>query len=518
VARRFCVVSLVIGALVANACAAKRPAPAIAAAPTPAQRLTSADTLVRDGCLDCLFDAFDEYDRLRETAAVRDTATAGAIRAAALIARRQRELGMADDGYLQRARTLMATLPSAPAGLATLLDVIDALPASGGGMTRTPTSDLDLQRQRTLRLNQEAWTAALRGLANLDELGAYLWLAFACSAPELRDQSLDQLVAPAAAFADTPLIAMKRATCRAIQVDRLSELLAANPRFMEVAYWRGLSEVGARKLNDADREFDIAYGWRQQWPSLTQSIANVAMTSEEFERALAFYDRTLELEAKAVDALLGRVRALTFLARHDEAIATADQLIALGWYVGDARYWRAYNETDLERYEDAWTDVEAAARLLINADVPKLAGLIAYRREQLEISRGRFDLAHTRNPNDCETFFYLGIVNAELRAWVPTTEILVNAAQCLQATELGYLEEIASIEASDDPPARKSAKIDRRRQWIAKTRRQMMTSWFDVAVASFNLSRKAEAQRYAEKVIDDEQFGARAKEILARLR
>jgi tetratricopeptide (TPR) repeat protein len=502
-----------------GACAAKKPLmPATPSPPTPAQRLTSADALLRDGCLDCLIDAFNEYDRLRQYPAVADSATTGAVRAAALVARRQRELGMVDDGYAQRARALAAGSSAVPAWMTTALDVVDALPASGGGMTRTPTSDLDLARQRVLRINQDAWVATLRDLAHTDELGAYLWLALACSLTELRDLSVDQLLEPAEPFAKTPLIAMKSATCRSIRTERLSELAAANPRFVEVEYWYGLRAVGERKLNDADRHFDAAYAWRQQWPSLTQSIANVAMTSEEFQRALTFYDRTLELEPKAVDALIGRVRALTYLARNEDAIATADRLIGIGWYVGDARYWRAYNENDLERYDDAWTDVEAAARLQINADVPKLAGLIAYRRQQLEVSRGKFELAHTRNANDCETFYYLGIVNAELGAWQRTAEILVNAAMCLEANEAGYLRQIASIEESDDPPERKAAKIERRRQWIAKGRRQLATSWFDVAVASYNLSRKADAQQYAEKVLDDEQFGARAKEILSRVR
>jgi tetratricopeptide (TPR) repeat protein len=509
-----------LGAFLVAGVSACAPKPAVVPAPpapTPAQRLTSADALLDAGCLDCLIDAFHEYDLLRQNPAVAEAATTGAVRAAALVARRQRELGMEDDGYAQRARSLMAAA-AVPAWMGTALDIVDVLPSGGGGMTRTPTSDLDLDRQRVLRVNQETWTAMLRDLAKTDELGAYLWLALACGATEMRDQTLDQLMEPAAPFKDVPLIAMKQATCRGIRPQRLAELAAANPRFNELEYWQGLFDVGGRKLNDADRHLDAAYSWRQRWPSLTQSVANVAMTSEEFQRALTFYDRTLELEPKAVDALLGRVRALTYLARNDEAIATADRLIAMGWYVGDARYWRAYNESDLERYEDAWTDVEAAAKLQINADVPKLAGLIAYRRQQLEVSRDRFQLAHTRNGNDCETFFYLGIVNAELGAWQPTAEILPNAAKCLAAVEEGYVKEISSIEASDDPPERKAAKIDRRRQWIAKGRRQMATAWFDTAVASYNLSRKADAQQYAEKVVDDEQFGARAKEILSRVR
>jgi tetratricopeptide (TPR) repeat protein len=383
---------------------------------------------------------------------------------------------------------------------------------------RTPSSDIDLERQRLLQRNREVWTPRLRELASIDELAAYIWLSFTCGATETRDLTLDQLFEPVAPFTETPLMLMKRATCRGVVPERLKDLSAANPRFVEVAYWLGLFEVGERRLDDADTQLEEAYTWRQTWPSVTQAIANVAMTSEEFARSLTFYDRTLELEPLAVDALLGRVRALTYLGRGEEAIATADRLIALGWHVGDARYWRALNESELERYDEAWSDVEAAARLLINAEVPKLAGLVAYRRGELEVSRAKFELAHARNANDCETFFYLGTVQAELRAWAQAAEILINATACLQQNEINYGREIASIDASNDPPARKAAKIARREQYIAKGRRQIATSWFDAAVACFNLSRKTEAQQYAEKVVDDEQFGARAREILARLR
>ena len=43
----------------------------------------------------------------------------------------------------------------------------------------------------------------------------------------------------------------------------------------------------------------------------------------------------------------------------------------------------------------------------------------------------------------------------------------------------------------------------------------LATSWFNIAVAYYNLSRKAEARQFAEKVADDEQFGERAREILS---
>ena len=241
------------------------------------------------------------------------------------------------------------------------------------------------------------------------------------------------------------------------------------------------------------------------------------MTVEEFERAELFYDRTIALEPRAVDALLGKARAQTYTGHSVEAIATLDQLLAERWFVGDARYWRALNESELERNDEAWSDVELAAKLLVNAEVPKLAGLIAYRRHELDVARAKFDESRQRNPRDCETGYYLGVVLAEQRAWPRTAEVLTHASDCLLGNELAYTKEIADIRASKDPPERQARKIARREQYIAKGRRYLATSWFDIAVAYYNLGKLSEARQYAAKVVDDEQFGARAKEILARL-
>ena len=94
------------------------------APPTPAQRLASAEASVRQGCLDCLIDAFGEYELLRSLPGAAAAGTGGAIRTAALIALRERELGMNDDSYLQRARSLLATSPDQPVWLRTVLDVV----------------------------------------------------------------------------------------------------------------------------------------------------------------------------------------------------------------------------------------------------------------------------------------------------------------------------------------------------------------------------------------------------------
>jgi tetratricopeptide (TPR) repeat protein len=514
--------ALCLAAASMAACSPAPVKPAVSAAPpppTPAQRLASADALIRQGCLDCLIEAFGQYDLLRTIPSAVDAGTAGAVRSAALIALRERELGMSDEGYVQRARLLLAGVPGQLAGLRLVLDVVDALPV--GTMTRTPTSDLDLQRSQMLRANQAAWRTTLREAAAADEFGAYIWLAFAC-ASETRDVSTETLLAPTEALRDAPIIAFRRAICRGLRPDPLRALVERDPRWVEAKYFLGSYDVGLMtsgqdKLDEADRLFSEAYAWRSEWPALTQSIANVAMTVEEFDRAELFYDRTLAVEPLAVDALLGKARAQTYLGKAVDAIATTDRLLAARWFVGDARYWRALNESELERNDEAWTDVELADKLLINAEVPKLAGLIAYRRRELDVSRGKFELANRRNPRDCETAYYLGIVLAEQREWPRTALVLLSACDCLQEAEIAYTEEIAKIRASNDPPERQAKKIARREQYIAKGRRYLATSWFDAAVAYYNLSKPAEARRYAEKVTGDEQFGERAKEILSRL-
>jgi len=511
--------------LALSGCAHPKPAPP---PDLHSARLAAADALVRAGCLDCLVAAYREYDAVRALPPAADRATAGAIRSAALIALRERELGMVDEGYLQRARDAAAAWREAPAALVGLLDIVDATPVASIGAGR-PTSDADLARMTAMRTNRAAWNELLRGAAAADHAAAYTWLSFICNSSEARTMSRDDILGPSAAFADLPLMQYRTALCplplpqgsppRQSPFDdaRLLALQTADGRFHEIDYARGQSLVARRKLDDADAAFERARQWHTAWPTLTLAIANVAMTAEEFERALAMYNETLKYEPKAVDALLGKVKTLTYLGHNEGAISAVDELIAARWYVGDGRYWRALNETELTRYDEAWEDVELANKLLLNAEVPKLAGVIAYRRGQLEVSKTKFDLSLTRNQRDCETGFYLGLVLAELQDCTRTADVAAKTAVCLQHSEEEALKEIENIRASDDPPQRKERKIARREQSIATARRMRVTSWFNTAVAYYNLSRPADAREFAEKVVDDEQFGSRAKDLVARL-
>jgi tetratricopeptide (TPR) repeat protein len=501
---------LVLGICAMAACARPAVAPvdrAVASRST----LAAADALVRAGCFDCLADALKQYESIRQVPAVSELATAGAVRAAGLLALRERELGTTDSGYLKRARELAATSATVGQNAAPLLDFIAIMPWRAG-LEPLGASDPVL----SLYQNRERRVEMLRPLAVRDELSAYVWLANMCATSSVRMEK-SEFVAPIGALSNLPLLAFRQAICLGADAVAVEALVEREPRFAELAFFRGVVAGGALKLEDADARYREAYAWRATWPAATIAIANLAMTAEEFASALDFYDRTLTLAPSYPDALLGKLRALTVLARHDEALGVADELLALRRYPGDAYYWRAYNELQLERLDRAWDDIESADKAMVNSDVPKLAGIIEMRRRVLDVARQKLELSRERNRADCETSYYLHLVLADQGRWDNVVGVAVGTADCLDGAEAYARQQIAQIAASSIPEARKARQIARREQQIASAVRMRATCWFNAAVANFNLSKPAEARRFAEKVDTDEQFGQRARDLLTRL-
>jgi len=478
--------------------------------------LAAAPALVRAGCLDCLVDAVREYDAVRNVPALAAEATAGAARTAALVALRERELGIEASGALGQSRAWADTSPALSESMALLFDVSDTLLERGdGGPVR---SDAEMAAAARAARNRAAWTESLRARADENELTSYLWVAFNCAYNSPTTAEVERLLDAVPTLRDTPLIRYRIATCTALKIPELTDLLDANPRFLEITYYKGLDGIIQGDLDEADAQFARAYAWRPRWASLANTRGNLFMTVEDFEQASAFYDQALDVSPAHVQALLGKVRALTFAGRYVDALAAADALLALErWFIGDARYYRALNELQLARYDAAWDDVERAAVLITNAEVPKLAGIIAVQRQQPDVARAKFEEARRRNGMDCEVPFYLGSVLVEQREWARSVEAFVAAAGCFDEWQVDIEGQIARIRGSNAPPARQARQIARREQQLAAQARMRATAWFNTAAACFNLSRHAEARQYAERVTDDPQFGPRARDLLARL-
>jgi tetratricopeptide (TPR) repeat protein len=519
---RFAALVLTFAVAVAS-CARAKP-PASQPAPDVTDRLAEADAVVRIGCYDCLTDALREYETIRALPnllqADAEIATAGAVRAALLLDLRARELGMTDEGYLGRANDLIGAREDLRARFAPHLLTVDSIPWRIARFDM-PMDAEGLRRMQELRAHFPALLAERRALADEDPLSAYGWVAFVCTHGSNRDdRSREALVEPLSQMRGAPIVEYRLASC-GINTDTtaLTDLLDRQSRFVEVTYLLGQAAMGRQDLEQAERLFTIGYQWRARWPAVTVALANVSFAFEEPARALDFYDRTLALSPEHPEALVGRVKSLSLLLRHAEAFTLIDRILGATTRVfpGDAYYWRAWNDLHVDRLDEAWADIEAAEKLWVNSEVSKLGGIIAYRRRELDVARKRFEAARTLAPGDCETVYYLGNVHAEQKDWPLTASTFTSAAICIERARERLGREIVGIEASNWSEDRRARQIARREEQIAAAARMLATAWFNAAAAHFNLGHRDDARRFAERLVDDEQFAGRAKEILKRL-
>ena len=530
--------AVVLAAVVASGGCARGRLPAVPAAPDVSTRLSKADALVRVGCFDCLEEALAEYESIVSEAADPVAARArgaraipvlraanfeaavnGAARSALLLELRQRELGMAYHGFLDRGLEAMMTLPDLHPAYAAHLYTINSIERRVARFNLSTGPDA-LKRMQELRGNFPALVEERRAGADGDPLAAYAWLAFYCThSGSQEDRSTSTLHGPLPQFRDTPLVAYRTATCSGAESEPLTTLLEREPRFVEITYWLAQAALGRTDIEEAERLFTIAFKWRPRWPAVTAALGNVAFAFEENERALEFFDRTLALVPDHPEALIGRIKALSLLGRSKEAFAAIDAILAADTRVspGEAFYWRAWNFTQVSDLDMAWVAIEEANKLWVNSEVLKLGGIIAYRRLQRPAARERFEAAYKLVPEDCESSYLLGNVHAEMRDWPLTSTVFARTATCIESARDGLRKEIAAIEASTWDPDRKKRQIARREAQIAGAARMLVTSWFNIAVSNFNLGSREEARRYAERVVDDEQFAERARDILKRL-
>jgi tetratricopeptide (TPR) repeat protein len=453
----------------ASGCARRPPAPP----PPIAADLASAEQDTSAGCYLCLRDALAAYDRVLARAPGHPLATERAWLVTLALVARSRELGVPDATYVARAEQ---TAPLVRPVLRPLLDLVKSLPAGQPGAGIPDVVDF-----RTLRDTQPKtwaeWQAASAPPATTadDPLVRALVLRVQCAWPEFTGTSREAL--QAAPEIDTPLIlAWSRATCLANNLEAIAHIVAAEPRFAEAHYFLGLQMLLEGRLDAAADEIRLAHAAFAPWPRAAISLGNVEVGREAFDAAVALYDEALVAQPDNRQALIGKVKALSYAGRHDEAIAVADRMIALGtWMMGDARYWRAWNLAELQRNDEAADEVALAKTLVANSEVLKLSGIIAYRRGQHEFARAELTASLALQREDCETPGYLGLVEAAVRQWDAAGRRFAEAASCNAQRE-------ATLAREDQARPDDSERVRKRRaRDIAAAHRLQGWSFYQVA-------------------------------------
>lgn len=504
------------------ACATPRPQFTPRGDPAAKARLVAAGNMLWQGCFACLQQGLEEYGALREvltTEPEREAATVGFLRAALLLGWRERELGMADGGYLRRARQILGTREHLRDAFLPLIEAAEEMPSPVGQFG----GRADFGARLRAVAFQEKLPTLLSNLAQRvtdDPLSAYAFIALACTFRDIPEPPPETLPRDISEKVGAPLLRYRASTCNGIDTPALQMLLQHEPRFLEAHYWLGERAVAERRLEDAETAFRQAYEWRPSWPAVTARLANLYFEFEEFERALDLYDETLASSPDFSEAMLGRVKALSLLGRHDAAVAAAESMLGGTVRVlpAEAYYWRAWNYLRLQRIDDAWGDIEESRRLSTGPEVEKLGGIIASGRQDTDTALLRFEAARKLNADDCEPIYFLGLTHGRRGEWTQTAEVFTAAASCLENAQRRLQQEIDRIGQLEGPEGRKQRQIARRQQQIEAAGRMLATSFFNNAVAYFNLGRFDDARRFATRVSDDEQFAERARALLKRLK
>jgi tetratricopeptide (TPR) repeat protein len=435
--------ALIVAALViATGCAARpsAPAPAVAAGP----RVDDLVRLIEQGCYRCL-------ERAYEQATARG-AGQHAFESAVLLVLRSKELGLPFDEWRAKAR---AAAPEGDAA-ALYLRIVDAIPPDRLSEERYTQFELSVRNART---SVPGWREELQSAPASEPFRSYLDLALLCAFGRVgeNDQSYTGEQDPITAV---PLYQYALGACDASKAPRLQAMRAVNPDFVDADYALGRflvedptsgdQEGGLRRLQSAAEAFPRS-------PAMKVWIGNTHRGWEEWPAALDAYNAALELSPKHPDALIGRTVALSQLGRAQEAIATATTVIEGGqWMVGEAYYWRAWNQLRLGNLPMAREDADRARTQMSNARVFVLSGVIEWRMRRLESAERDFQQAVTIDFGECEGAFDLGIVRDELGRMAESLAAFRQAGQCNDLSIKLRREAIAKIEAGPGTPASRS--------------------------------------------------------------
>jgi tetratricopeptide (TPR) repeat protein len=457
---RVCTLALV---LLATACAGRVP-PAPATSPT-VEFDNGVHQLIRRGCYRCLEQAYE----LAQGRGAREQA----FEAAALLTLRSKELGLPSNVWFDRARALAG----ADASLSPYLDMVDVIPPDR--LSENRDALFDIGRRNRARGSLEVWRERLRDGAGSDAFRTYLDVSLICAFGTLKETP-ESFSGAVTAVAVSPLFQYALGVCDASHRARLSALRSAEPDFVDADYPLGRYALEDPINPDAEeslRRFESASRAFPRSPAISTRIGNVYRLWEDWQPALAAYDAALGVAPHHPEATIGRAISLSHLERSDEAIETATRLIDEGqWLIGEAYYWRGWNELRLNNFQLAKSDADRARTLMSNAAVLVLSGVIEWRLGRLESAERDFEGALAIDLGECEAAFDLGVVRDQLGKLTEALAAFKQGGQCYDLSIVLRREAIDKIHSghgSDTLKARDSARHERVLADLTERRREI---------------------------------------------
>jgi tetratricopeptide (TPR) repeat protein len=509
---------LALGLLLAAACAGcgRPPVRTRATPPIDLPRLAADfQHLIHEGCYLCLRDVLDQYRALPARARQSPVLEPVAAQAALVFILRHKELGIPIDEEWREAQALAAAAAGTSPAALRHLQIAWAIPWNRVGVDE---DFLDRDRHRWPSLEERsAWRDALQAEWPQSEVAAYLYVALNC---ELRPLEPIDLTPVRQHYPESPLVQYRWATCANAGESTLRSLLHADSRFQEIHFFLGRDAFHARQFDRAEAEDVLAWQGIPRFTAAALSVAGLALTAENFERALTFADDVLAIVPAKRDALLDKVTALSYLGRYADAVAAAHHLIDLGhWLLGDAYYWLSWNEYHLDTIDQALRDVQTTKQYETNVRVYMLAGLIRMKKTEWPDAKKEFMAALNVSPDACDAMFYLGGTNGHLSQWPEAASDFARAIVCYVAYEAQVKRQMAQASA-ENPAAGASftaRRIARLQEELRRATANEQSSTYNAAISFLTAGHPEEARHYAQQAEAFPPFAERARALLAKI-
>lgn len=483
------------------ACAGRRlPAPQ-----SPGPDFSQADQLVADGCYTCLQEA---YDVLQPHLPASEPATRRGFAVALLLAIREKELGLEATKWIEAASAL-ANADERP-----YVDIVAAFPWEHVGVPEYESA------VRPGRSTFEGWKASLQAAGTQPFVRDYLLLATECRSGG--SPAVDAVL-PADPASSPPLIRYRAGICSPDQRRHLESAPDAVARFAEAAFYLARHEIASAYSNRdwARRALPLlatAHQALPESPLIALTLANLHRARNEFQEALALYDEVLARRPVNRDALLGRTIVLTELRRSEEAIASATRMLELGtWYIGDARYWRAWNLYHRRDLAPAATDIAEATPLLRTSNAFALSGMIAFDQSRKPDAERDFTEALRLDKDNCTADWYLGVIANESGRWTDSSRRYSSAATCYERAVESFQRDRADVPLDLAEGAR-AARLAELTQRINDAGLQAAQAWLGAAQGSARLGDRPAGIRFATRAAAHQDLRSRAEELIETLK
>ena len=423
---------------------APRPVPVAAPRIAPdvlAAQLAEADRLASRGCYLCLKEAAAAYASLL-TESDDGQVLVRALENNLMLAMREIELRIPDSGARETAEQLQARVPASYAAYFAGLD-LQANPLVVGGV---PVQTFRAQYEERSKI-----VAGLETDAVATVMKTYFFIALAI---QLREFTELKTILPGLLEAHPDDLSLKYqmlAYQPMYSAEGARNLIGQETGFGEVHLLLGQRAVLSGDIAAAHRELTRARELLPDSVSVALALANATFSYARYADALALFDRILASPAShgvEMQVRLGRAKSLSYLKRHDEAIAQLIELLQNdpSNNPGEKYYWRAWNQLQLGRAQLAYDDAIAGLNAMRNDAIYRLAGMASFSLNRLGESRDFFEHALGMNRADCDSQRYLGLLDSAERSWKPASGRFTLAASCYEDVITQMQKQLAEYE------------------------------------------------------------------------